>query len=248
MASTDSATTNRTGAARKGTRDRRFAISAAAVRLFTEQGLEATTVDDIAAAAGVAPRTFFRHFATKEEAAFPDHDERVVDLRAKLGERRGAANPVAAALEVARGSAMQYLDEPDLYRPRFQLVINNPAIRDRERLIDLLYERTIAEYLEDELGRSPVQAMRSRVLAAAIVAAVNSALHGWAEAPDDEAAEVLTRDLRLLEEVFAPALGAAALTGGDAITVTIPASVELQQSLAQALRGGIDEAGESGST
>lgn len=223
------------GAPRKGLRDRRFAISVAAVQLFTEQGLEATTVDDIAAAAGVAPRTFFRHFATKEEAAFPDHDERIEEIRAALAERREASNPVAAVLEVARASAMQYLADPELYRPRFKLVLANAAIRDRERLIDYAYERTMAEYLEAELGNHPAAAMRARAIAAGIVAAVNTALYRWAEAPKRGARRVLDRELRLLEEAFAPMLDAAAPAGVDAITVTVPASVELQLSLARAL-------------
>jgi AcrR family transcriptional regulator len=46
-------------------------IHQAAVALFERQGVRATTVEDIATAAGVSSRTFFRHFATKEQAAFP---------------------------------------------------------------------------------------------------------------------------------------------------------------------------------
>ncbi len=46
-------------------------LAAAAMELFATKGYEATTVDEIAAAAGVARRTFFRHFRSKEEAIFP---------------------------------------------------------------------------------------------------------------------------------------------------------------------------------
>src|SRR5690606_21714707 len=53
-------------------------LAAAAMELFATKGYEATTVDEIAAAAGVARRTFFRHFRSKEEAIFPDHDDTLV--------------------------------------------------------------------------------------------------------------------------------------------------------------------------
>ncbi len=46
-------------------------IARAAARLFVGQGLQATRAEDIARAAGIAPRTFYRYFATKEEAVAP---------------------------------------------------------------------------------------------------------------------------------------------------------------------------------
>ena len=225
----------RKAAPRKGMRDRRFAISAAAIRLFTEKGLEATTVDDIAAAAGVAPRTFFRHFPTKEEAAFPDHDERIEDLRAKLAERRGAINPLASALDVTRSSALEYLPDPALYRPRFQLVRSIPALRDRERLIDYFYEAAIAEYLEAELGDQPSSPMRARALAAGIVAAVNYALDIWAETSEQDGRDQLDRGLLMVEQAFAPMIGSAMTVGTDSIMVTIPATEDVRDPLVRLL-------------
>lgn len=46
-------------------------IARAAAGLFVKQGLRATRAEDIAQAAGIAPRTFYRYFATKEEAVAP---------------------------------------------------------------------------------------------------------------------------------------------------------------------------------
>ncbi|MGC0211473.1 TetR family transcriptional regulator [Streptomyces levis] len=49
----------------------RMEIARAAAGLFVRHGLRATRAEDIAQAAGIAPRTFYRYFATKEEAVAP---------------------------------------------------------------------------------------------------------------------------------------------------------------------------------
>ena len=60
-----------TGRRERHKRATRQALQAAADRLFAERGYDATTVRDIADAAGVTERTFFRYFAAKEELAIP---------------------------------------------------------------------------------------------------------------------------------------------------------------------------------
>jgi len=68
------ATRTRRGSSAQGRAEVRRDLVAAAVRLFHERGYEITTVDDIAAAAGVGRRTFFRYFRSKEDAISPDHE------------------------------------------------------------------------------------------------------------------------------------------------------------------------------
>ena len=50
----------------------RAAIQEHALRLFQEQGYDATTVEQIAEAAEVSPSTFFRYFPTKEDVVLYD--------------------------------------------------------------------------------------------------------------------------------------------------------------------------------
>jgi AcrR family transcriptional regulator len=56
-------------------------IQAHAVRLFTERGYDATTVTDVAEAAGVSPMTVYRHFPTKEDLVLVDQRDRLVAER-----------------------------------------------------------------------------------------------------------------------------------------------------------------------
>jgi AcrR family transcriptional regulator len=73
-------------AARERRRERaRVDVARVAMRLFSERGYEATTVQDIAEAADISYRTFFRYFATKEDVVFPDVERHLEILRARIG-------------------------------------------------------------------------------------------------------------------------------------------------------------------
>src|SRR5262245_48548508 len=78
----------------------RQALRAAAVRLFTERGFDATTVEDITEAADVAPRTFFLHFASKEDVLLDDGTALTRALVEAVAERP-EAEPVFAAVRAA---------------------------------------------------------------------------------------------------------------------------------------------------
>jgi AcrR family transcriptional regulator len=190
----------------QGRSDRRYAVASTAIRLFSERGLEGTTVEDIAAAADVSSRTFFRYFASKESAAFPDHADRVADLRQKLESRRPSSTPFVAALDVCRQSALKFFDDPDLYRTRYQLVRSVAALRDFERIADAAYEEVIAEFILEETARDPLATVTAKAFAASVVSVVNYALDVWATEDDADAPGVLKAGLRMLGTRFSSAV------------------------------------------
>ena len=160
--------------------DRRYTIAAAAIQLYRDRGYDVVTVEDIAAQAGISVRTFFRYFPTKEQAAFPDHEERVERFRAALQARTGTASPIDAVIEVSVVSANEYFEHPDLYRPRYQLVHNEPALRDHERIADQAYQLAIEEFLIKELRHVSQIQLVATIVASSLVAAVNAVLDAWA--------------------------------------------------------------------
>lgn len=104
-------------------------LSVVALRLFVECGYEATSVDDVAGAAGVSRRTFFRYFATKADALFADSP---ADLR-RLEEALEASGPEESVRDAVRRSVLAALVTPsgedDWVRQRATLIVGVPALR-----------------------------------------------------------------------------------------------------------------------
>lgn len=158
----------------------RDALVAEAYRLFAERGFEATTVEEIADAAVVSRRTFFRYFPTKEAVVFPNNEERLERFREQLAacadERHGFERLRAAALDMARlfmASRQELLTQQ-------RIVESSPALIVAERNHDLAWEAAIAEALCDSaVSRSTDAQRRAEVLAGAAMGAIRATLRSW---------------------------------------------------------------------
>jgi AcrR family transcriptional regulator len=180
---------------------RQLKIAQAAVRLFEKRGLAATTVEMIAAEAGISPRTFFRYFDTKESAAFPDHAARVADIERRLDARLPSRAPISDAIEVSRRSAMEFFADRELYHRRYRLLRSNEVLRDLERIFDRSYEERVVAFLT----ACDIDRVTACACAAAVVAVVNAALDVWAESPGSNptpAKTALTSGLQMVLNAF----------------------------------------------
>ena len=153
-------------------------LARAAFELFTVQGYESTTIDDITTAAGVARRTFFRHFRSKEDVIFPDHDSVLDRVRWYLG---ASANtePVFAVAEATRLIFESFMAAPEQALARYRLTREVAALRDREVASVARYERVLSDYLRSRLPNTSGAALAAHVAAASFVAAHNQVLREW---------------------------------------------------------------------
>jgi AcrR family transcriptional regulator len=139
-----------------------------ALRLFREQGYQATTVEQIAAAAEVSPSTFFRYFPTKEDVVLQDDMEvRLLDALA----RQPADLPPIPAVRAAMVEAWRSFtpEEWEQIRLGGELSMSVPEIR--ARAVNE-FSRTINAVTEGIARRStcsPPNPLRVRVLAGAVV-------------------------------------------------------------------------------
>jgi AcrR family transcriptional regulator len=159
-------------------------LAAAAFALFDERGYEQTTVDDITERAGLGRATFFRHYRSKEEVIFPDHDLLLEQVAARL-RTSSHSTALATVSDAVRLVLLHYIEEGDLARRRYALTSRVPALRDREIASVARYQRLFREFITGwmantaEPGASSLAPLRAELMAAAVVAAHNHVLRRW---------------------------------------------------------------------
>lgn len=131
---------------------RRLTVVDQALRLFTEKGYEATTVDEIAEAAGISRRTFFRQFKSKEDVVFADHESQLAQAREFLNAAQG--DPWEAVCEAVVAVFERFTQWRELATRRYGVVRQVPTLREREIVTVFRYERLFTDYLRGKLAGS----------------------------------------------------------------------------------------------
>ena len=161
---------------KNATRDR---VRASALRLFHEQGYDATTVEQIAAAAGVSHMTFFRYFPTKEDVALSDgYDPLIAGMIADTPATWPVTERVRAAL--VEGFRQIYDSIRDTLLTQTKLIVTTPALRERLWANQMATQQLIL----DALGKGrpdPDPSFQDRVTVAACLAAATTAILAWVE-------------------------------------------------------------------
>ncbi len=167
----------------------REAIIDAALRLFTERGFEHTTVADIAAAADIAPRTFFGYFPTKEDVVFHDFEATFGSLDERLRSRA----PGESAIDAMRDWIASMLAQTDFNDPRElcqrRITRSTPALLEHERTLMARFEAALGEAVAQDLGADQGP-LRPRMVASAATAAL-----AMLEAFYDDKVELLNGEL-----------------------------------------------------
>ncbi len=154
----------------------RSTIQMEALRLFQEKGYEATTIGEIAAAAGVSSMTFFRYFPTKEDVVLWDEYDEL--FAAQTGAWRPDESEISRVQNAIKaGLALVYAANREELLLRTRLILQTPALRARMWEQQAATEQLIAHGLSGRHEHS----MRTRVIAAACLGAMMVAIRVWAE-------------------------------------------------------------------
>lgn len=158
----------------------REALQETALALFGRQGFDHTTIEEIADACEVSPRTFFRYFPTKEDVLFADASTRRDLLLSGIAERPEHESPFAALRAGMRALAHNYQLDHDALALRAQIMNASPQLQLYKAEHQQGWESEVVDLLE---RRQHTRSARARadlqLVTAMATAALRVSLDVW---------------------------------------------------------------------
>ena len=171
--------------------DARGRLERAAMELYSDQGFDKTTVEEIAGRAGLTERTFFRHFADKREVLFGGAGALQEFLVTQVLEAPGALAPIdAIAFALSQAGTAIFDERREFARTRQAIVGASVELRERE----LIKMATLATALADALRRRGVSDPGASLAAEAGVAVFRIAFEAWVGDGADQPLARFVRD------------------------------------------------------
>lgn len=178
------------------------ALELIALDLFTRQGFDQTTIDQIAAAAGVSKRTFFRYFDTKADVLWNAFDAEVDNLRRTLAAAPRSRSIMAAVRDaVLTVNHYRAEDVPEL-RTRMNLIGSVPELGASAAVHYDAWERAISTFVAARTGRDE-QSLLPLTVGRVTLAACRAAYERWAAVADADLTVYLDAALRAVAGGFA---------------------------------------------
>lgn len=168
----------------------RNALLRSALELFTSQGFERTTVDEIAEACEVSQRTFFRYFANKEEAAFAVQAMVEARFADALRERPAQESPFEALRQSVLGTwddlsrSVEEVIPTELHMRTYQMIESTPSLLAAHLRRSTELEEEIARVIAEREGLDVDRDPRPRVAVAAFSGVMRTAGRLWGSGTD----------------------------------------------------------------
>jgi len=163
-------------------RETRLALNHAAIRLCMQRGWDNVTVDDIAEAAHVSPRTFRNYFSNKAEAVAAGHLERMLRIADSLRVR-----PASEALWTAIGNAAaEQFEAPERpsqevarWKQRIRFIFTEPAIHAEVLKASDSAHGELAAAIAERTGASNADRLHPQLSAAVVIAVIGNVMGHW---------------------------------------------------------------------
>lgn len=172
------------------------------MRLFSDQGFDHTTVEHIAAAAGISGRTFFRYFPSKAEVLWHQFDTEVDALRAAFATVAPEVPMMTAVRRVVVAANTYRAEDVEELRTRMHLIASVPALAATAGPHYDAWERAVGDFAATRLGETG-DALLPMAVGRTTLAAARAAFDAWLRHADTDLTVYLDRVLSALEHGFA---------------------------------------------
>ncbi len=172
-----------------------------AFELFGRHGFERTRVGDIAAAAGIGRRTFFRYFGSKNDVPWGDFDGMLLRMR----ERLAGCPPERPLMEAVREALLDFNRVPAAelpwHRRRMELILRTPALQAYSTLRYADWRAALAGFVAERLRR-PAESLVPQTIAHATLGVALAAYEQWLRDADAALPDLLDAAMHELAASF----------------------------------------------
>jgi mycofactocin system transcriptional regulator len=176
----------------------RLAVERVALELFAEKGFDNTTVDDVAAAAGISRRTFFRYFASKNDIPWSQFGPLLEDLDAWLSEVDDEVPMLDAIAQAAIRFNRFPSDGPLAHRERMTLIMHTPALLAHASRRWLEWQEVMSKFAARRMGE-PIHALGPQLVGHIALAASLAAYEQWLHDERSDLEELMSRTFHMLD-------------------------------------------------
>ena len=179
----------------------RAELEQAAFTLFATRGFDATTVDEIAAAAGIGRRTFFRYFPSKNDIPWGAFEQELDRMRVRLK----ACPPEVPLMDAIRVALIDFNRvapaQVPLHRRRMDLILRVPTLLAHSTLRFTAWREVIAEFAAERTGLRKDD-LAPQAIAHAVLGVAVAAYEHWLDDPGADLGALLDDAMRQLAAAF----------------------------------------------
>lgn len=212
-----------------------ISVAHVALELFTQQGFEETSVEQIAQAAGISRSKFFRQFGSKEEVLFVDHAELLKQASTLLELRQ--SEPWQAVCDAAELVFAHFASTESLARKRYEVVNSHHGLRDKELITVFSYEHLFANYLR-KLFPLEDPLLHTR-FAASVIATHNFMLREFMRGNTSISVAKVRQSLQEVRQIFGVEQGSSNTASTVVAVLNFPSNTPKHQ-IAQAVQTALD--------
>jgi TetR/AcrR family transcriptional regulator, regulator of mycofactocin system len=180
----------------------RAELEQAAFGLFARHGFDATTVGEIARAAGIGRRTFFRYFPSKNDIPWGTFEQELERMRVRLK----ACPPEVPLMDAIRLALIDFNQvapaQIPLHRRRMELILRVPTLLAHSTLRFAAWRAVVAEFVAERTGRRPDD-LAPQAIAHAVLGVSVAAYEHWLDEPAADLGTLLDDAMLQLSAAFA---------------------------------------------